>query len=59
MDESDIGRRLSTFLVTRYEKHSPDRTFLQPIEEEIHRYFQVWEREADVPSPQVYRYNQF
>ena len=58
MDEAGIGRRLSGLLEDRHARLKKDKPFFEPILEGIHKYFQVWERETDVPDPKLHRYNQ-
>ncbi len=58
VDEADIGRRLAGLLEDRHARLKKDKPFFEPIIEGIHKYFQVWERETDVPDPKLHRYNQ-
>jgi len=58
VDEADIGRRLAGLLEDRHARLKKDKPFFEPIVEGIHKYFQVWERETDVPDPKLHRYNQ-
>jgi cytosine/adenosine deaminase-related metal-dependent hydrolase len=58
VDEADIGRRLAGLSENRHARFKKDKPFFEPIMEGIHKYFQVWERETDVPDPKLHRYNQ-
>ena len=57
LDEREIGLKLARTLESRHQRLRKDKPFFKPIVEGIHKYFQEWERETDVPDPKLYRYN--
>ena len=57
LNEKELGLKLARTLESRHQRLRKDKPFFKPILEGIHKYFQEWERETDVPDPKLYRYN--